>query len=529
MKKFINKYWFIIAIVLIGIIRFFFSCNLPSFYITNLKFDDKLMINYMINIYKGDYLGIYNMYTLIKGIIFPLLLVFVRFSKISYSYLFTIINILSILYFTLSCKKITNNKIILLIIYIVLLFNPLTYSSELFQRLYLNVLSISELLIFLGLYINLIYSEKLNKKTIINYVLIGLVSGIMLLTRNDTIWVYILLFILFIVKIYKNIKVKNILINIVPFIGIMLVLCVMSFINYKYYGVFTYNELEHSSFKDAYNNILKISNGSEENVSIGKNTLFELSEKSSYFDLDKDYIEDNYNHASEVDLDDGNIIWFFRNLVYNYKKFNNGKEASEYFNNLNSDINKLFKEGKLEKKNSIPVIYVTSLKLDDIKKIPSSLLEAIIYTCTYQNVKTYTKDMIANDIRFMDSINYSAYAIKYVNYRYAENIIKDNSYPYEIFRIIYKYLTIVLSIVSLIVYIINIKKKDNINNILHIIVLLYLIILGGVVYTHVSAFHAIRYRYLADVYILQELFILFNIIRFIDNKYYLKIKQIIKK
>ena len=56
------------------------------------------------------------------------------------------------------------------------------------------------------------------------------------------------------------------------------------------------------------------------------------------------------------------MIWFFRNLVYSYKDFKDGSEAKEYFKNLNDDINKLFKEGKLEKKKTLPVIY-TAKKL----------------------------------------------------------------------------------------------------------------------------------------------------------------------
>ena len=137
--------------------------------------------------------------------------------------------------------------------------------------------------------------------------------------------------------------------------------------------------------------------------------------------------------------------------------------------------------------------------------------------------------MIKNDIRFMYSKNYNSYTLAYYDYRYAENIIKDNSMPYEIIRIMYKYLTCILSIISLIIYIINIKKKDNLNTLTHLILLIYLIILGGVVYTDISAFHAIRYRYLANVYILQSIFIILNLIRAYNNKYFIKIKQIIKK
>ena len=524
MKK---KYLFIILIVLFSLFRLLFSCNLPSFYISNLRFDDYLMIKYMNSIYKGNYLGDYNMYTLIKGIVFPLILVVARGTKISYSLLLTFIYMISILFFINSCKLIIKNKKQLFIIYFVLLYNPLTFSSELFQRMYLSSLSIPELFFFLGFYINSIYNN--NNKTIFNYMFLGITSGIMLLTRNDTIWVYILLTILFIFKIYKNRCFRNIILNLFPFLFLCLVLCVMSFINFKYYRVFTYNELEYSSFKKAYNSILKINNGSSKKVSISKETLYVLSDKSYVFDLDKNFIEEYYNHVDINTLDDGNMIWFFRNLVYDYKKFKDGKEAKEYFSYLNNDINRMFKEGELKKKNSLPVIYTSFIELKDLKRIPSSLIRAIIYTTTYQNVKTYTNIKLENDVRFICAKETSYFFTRCSNYRYSENMIDNNSYPYEIIRLVYKYLTIVFSIISLIIYIRNIKSKDNLNYILHIIVLLYFIILGGVVYVDVTSFHAIRYRYLSNVYILQEIFILFNMVRLLDKRYNFRLKQIIKK
>ena len=518
MKNFIKKYWFIIIIIILSIIRFLMSYRLPSYIIQNLKYDDHLVFTQTNTLFKGNYLGIYSKYTLVKGIIFPLILTLIRHLKLTYSIGLTIIYILCTLYFTLSCKKITNNKIILLIIYVALLFNPLTYSAELFQRLYINTISIPELLLFLGILIRIIY-DKDNK--ILNYILLGIISGIMLLTRNDNIWIYIILLLLFIAKIYKNIKIKNILKNIIPIFIVVILHLLLSFMNYKYYNLFTYNELENSSFNDAYSSLLKIKNDNQdERISITKDTLFKLSEKSKVFNISKETIEKEYQGINEYD--NGNMIWFFRYLVYKEFDFKNAKEANEYFKNLNNDINQLFKEGKLEKKPSLPIIYVSFPKSSEIKNIPSSLLDALIYTNTYKNVRTFTKNQINESDNFEYMSNYKLYDVKYSNYRYIENVIETNNFPYEFIRIIYKYLTIILAIPALIIYIINIKKKDNLNNILHIILLVYLIILFGVTYTHITSFHAIRYRYLSNVYILQSIFILFNLISFYNNKYHIR-------
>jgi hypothetical protein len=103
--------------------------------------------------------------------------------------MFTILYILAVIYFVRPFEKLIRNKYFMFIFYILLLFNPITYSSELFQRLYRNSLSIIELLFLLGILIRIILSDDKNKKSIINYILLGIMSSIMYLTREDNMWI----------------------------------------------------------------------------------------------------------------------------------------------------------------------------------------------------------------------------------------------------------------------------------------------------------------------------------------------------
>ena len=43
--KFLKKYWFIIAILIISLARFLFTYKLPSFFIKGMNYDDELMID----------------------------------------------------------------------------------------------------------------------------------------------------------------------------------------------------------------------------------------------------------------------------------------------------------------------------------------------------------------------------------------------------------------------------------------------------------------------------------------------------
>jgi hypothetical protein len=110
-----------------------------------------------------------------------------------------------------------------------------------------------------------------------------------------------------------------------------------------------------------------------------------------------------------------------------------------------------------------------------------------------------------------------AYFFDIVDYHDTANIVKNNPIQYEINRIIFMVLTIILSIVSLVIYFRNIIKFDSISIISHLLMISYLLIIGGVTYTHISSFNAIRPLYLGNVYIIQSLFIIFNMYRVKDN------------
>ncbi len=515
--KYIKKYWFIILVLFFSVLRFLLSYKLPSFAIVNLKYDDLLIVNILDSLRNGNYLGDYSMYTLVKGSIYPIVLYYSYLLRVTYSFLLSFLYVVSCLYLLFGIKKIINNKIYLLLIYIVLLFNPISYSGEVFQRLYITSISIIELMIFLGVYIRLMVDKE---EDILNYIIFGIISIIMLLTRNDNIWIYLSITILGIFKLYKKFSIRRLINVLIPIIIIVLGFNIVSFVNYKHYNIYTYNELESSSFSKAYKKILQIKDDNKtDNISVPITVFYKLCDNSKVFDFTKEEIDDYFDRVHNVneEVDNGNVMWFIRDIIYNKYNFKDGKEADDYFDKLSNELDQLFDDKVLEKEMSLPIVYINVPRLSAIKKIPRNLVTAIGYTTSYKNVRTYT----SKELLKMDDTHYiyqgGYYEILYNNYRYAEDMIVHNPLKYEIIRNIYKYLTIIFSIISISFYIINIKKKDDLNVIIHFILLLYIIIIGGVVYTHVTAFHAIRYRYLANVYILQSLFILLNMSRLLKE------------
>lgn len=512
-KKFIKKHWFIISILVISLARFLFTYKLPSFYISNMNYDDRLMINQTTSLLKGEYLGIYGYRTLVKGPIFPFLLFLIKLYKLSHSCAFTLLYIFSCLFFTNSLKNIIKDKKYLLLIYLILLFNPATYSQDLFQRLYRNSISITEFLFFFGCVINVLFNK--NKK-IYHYLLYGLSLSLMFLTREDNIWVYPTILFVIAYNFFKEKKARTILINIVPILILSLSLNIISFVNYKHYGIYTYNEIQKSEFHNTYKKILQIKDDKKINkVSIPKSTFYKLADNTKTFNLTHKEIDRFYNTYKDKngEIYNGNIIWYFRVMNYRKNKFKNGKESEKYYKRLGKEIDEVFEKKTLKKEFTMPSSFMAVPTKKDIKKTFINCFKTVWYTTTYKNIKTMTN---TKDIGYDHSLN--VYHITYIDYHHTVNIVKRNPIQYEMIRILYYSLTIVFSIISILVYLKNIKKFDSISIISHILIMCYGLIIGGVAYTHTTSFHAIRPLYLGNIYIIQSIFILINLYRFSLNK-----------
>lgn len=512
--KYLKKYKHIIIIIIIIIIRILISYKLPTFYIKNLTYDDNLTIKQTTSLIEGDYLGKYTNTTLVKGPIYPIFLAITKILNISYPLLLTIIYIIACSTLTYSLKKNIKNKKILFILYILLLFNPISYSSDLFQRLYRNSLSITLLLFFLTFSINIINSKNY-KENIINSILLGIVAGIMNLTREDNIWCTIVIIFLLVYKFFKNKNIKTILINLLPITIIYIILNTISLINLHYYNIYTYNELTNSSFKDAYIKIQQIkTDNKRDKISITREDLYKLAETSKVFNTTKKEIDIMYAEWSDIDtneINNGNMIWALRDFVYKNNKFKDGKEANEYFKKLANEIDQLFKSNTLEKEFVIPSIFLNTPRISDVKNLPKNILNTIKYTISYKNIKSFSSKNLENIIEKENINNYNYNYIIVENYHKTENIITKNINYMNIINIFFKYFSIIFSILSLI-SIIKYKKKIMRNFIIESIILIcYCLIIIGIAYTETTSFPAIRYYYLGNIYILQTIFIVLAI------------------
>lgn len=417
-KKFFEKNWFYIIIILLSVIKQIITTNIPIFAISNGQHDDLMMVNMSENLLTGNWLGEYNQYTLVKGIFFPFFLAFSNYIGISYLNSATLFYTFSCIFFVYAIKDIFNEKyqkIYMVVIFIILLFNPLSFASWTFQRLYRNGMTISQvLLIFGGLFASYL---RLDKK-IIHLIPWIFVSGLGFVslcnTREDYIWIYPFVIVVSIVLIVKkckllgksNIKIKinNIILFMMPFIMLIVTNSLISTINYIEYGIYTTNELNNSEFKSAIKSIYSVKNGKNiKYVSVTREKLNKLYEMSPTLNSIKDQVEDRMDAWSKVDrnatdgeVEDGWFFWALRDAVDKAGYYKDAKTANNFYRKVSNEIDEYIKKNNIDTISTMPSALMSPWRDGYSNELLKTSFKIMHYIVTFDEVIT-TNDTSIDD------------------------------------------------------------------------------------------------------------------------------------
>lgn len=516
--KFFYKKWIIFVIIILAIFKQLTVVNVKEFFDFGMICDDRLMVNYAINLNNNDYLGEYNYITLIKGIGFSLFLAFLYLIKASYPMAFTLLNTISIIYFIYALKDVFKNKISLLILYIVMLFNPILYDYDTLARLYNTGIQTFQVnFIIAGYFILLTRREKSKKYLLLHSSIVSFFIAWFYINRTDSI--YILPFTIFAttVIIFKSCPkskkswnfVFRLLIVILPLISMITAKNIIINLNNKYYGTKIYNEYTDSN--SYFNKFLKQLNSikSEKNVEYSTNTnekmkkIFEVSPtlqviEEEYLKNAKrwDYFDRN---AGDGEVEDGWFYWCIKETYHLVKNPKNAKESNNYWKKVTNEIDTAINDNKFEMQLSFPMMISPWKKGYGIKLLKSSF-ELLTYSIRFEDI----------DISYNLNTNFSIVQ---------ENFIKFIYY-------IYKFCNPILFIISILIYrYILIKfledKKDDkkfyITLLLTALILNITLVIIGMAYTHISAFSTQKVTYLTLVYNFMVPFIFISLLYFIEN------------
>lgn len=376
MKEFIKKYGFVVAIIILCIIKQLMVRSLPVFGRDMTGPDQYKLLTDFELLYKGEFLNdsYFDIYTLFKRMLsFPIFLAICHWLGISYLDGYTLLWTMSCLLAVYAMSKYCRNRFLLGVSFTILLFSPFSYEYSV-QMIY--NLSFTAPLAISAISCLLIAYENRKGKIRVFLGWGGVLSTLCIvgiwLNREDSVWVLPLIIVYCVIIVAEDIKnrallkrtVAKLVVCLLPLLMIILADLVVCGINYKKYGIFTTNDYTATNFEKAYNSMLKVEQTySPDKCSITRKMLEEmyaaspaLKELKPYMDLF--YKDHTYDSATAADPADGEIEDSLMNIALRDAASRAGyycdaTTANEYWGKVCYELEKAFGEGTLNSRNTM--------------------------------------------------------------------------------------------------------------------------------------------------------------------------------
>lgn len=264
-----KEVFFFLSMVLFGVLKEFLVYNLPIMAVPKGIHDDWIMVHMADALRGGRWLGEYNDLTLTKGMFFPFYLAVLNFLHLSYLSVSAFLYTVSCMIFVYALRPLLKKYRACLTLYLVLLWNPVSYSVQAFQRVYRNSISyIQVLLIFGGLLALWLRRKEPVKKQLLWLLTAAIGMVTFFYTREDAIWVepFLIVFVLvylgnlFVLwrKEHAKVYVAKAILILLPFLSVWGAGQLIAQENYTHYNISLTNELQKGGFAEMYKSMMAV-------------------------------------------------------------------------------------------------------------------------------------------------------------------------------------------------------------------------------------------------------------------------------
>ena len=409
----------LIYIYIIGILlRVCIVDRLPVYIMGSSPHDDGWIVSRANSLLSGHWLGPYDQYTLIKGAFSPVLLAVSKILGITFMHLNTILYCAACLFFLTAIAPIVQNRFSKLACFLVLLFNPISFALETWQRVYRNGFSQWQLLFIFGGMIAIFIrrtetvSQLLPWSVITGFVLWGFCN-----TREDSIWLMPFVFIAMVITLrtslsdYKNRRdvklgdyIKRALLIALPIIILLLGNVGLRLVNYSYYGSAIINDRTGGNYakvvKDLYlierdqEDIERFSTEEYQNqyLNITTNTLEKAYSASPTLASARESINLAITiwDSGEIIVDGepylDHILFALRDGIAAAGYYKNLPETEQFYQTVHNELNEAFKSGRLKKTGLVLSAGAAPIKTTDIVPLLQEFVATTKYALLFQGV-----------------------------------------------------------------------------------------------------------------------------------------------
>lgn len=366
-------YW---TLGLIVILRLIVAAAIPSYILAFAMHDDAWCVNAADSLLRGQWLGTYDQYTLIKGIAAPLLMSISRVLRIPFMLANEFLYIGASLFFIWSISFFRRHRWMSLCPLLVLFFNPLSYSLLTWQRVYRCGMPLWELLIVFGGWIALLHKFQVNpaRKNMPLACFIGLGLWLFFNTREDGVWLFptiILMTLIFLVLaiVGGNVEERRRKMGVAlsPILIVVIGNVIVSALNYGYYGGFVRNDRCSGNYAKAMRDLFLIETEPEELLAHKKDTyqgqyftIYNSTiKKACRISKTLNQINDEYEYekwrtyvndiGEGENLSGDHCLFALRDAAAMAGFYRTWRDADDFWRRVHEELSAGFKTGKLTK------------------------------------------------------------------------------------------------------------------------------------------------------------------------------------
>lgn len=359
----LTKNKLLLAFIAAALIKQIMVAKLPIRVISGTPCDDELMKDWAFSIARLDWLGDFNSYTFTKEPGFAIFLAVCYRLHLPYIFTLTLGYSLACMIFCSALKHIFSSRKYVFAIYLLLLFNPVSFSSNVLQRVYRNGLGLILTLCVFGGLLHMYFSLGREKKRylLLWSVFTGLSLGYLWITKSDTIWllpftgtICLVMAVRLVVKQKKRGLIRCVCLC-VPFLGILLCVMGIKFLHMQRYGTSSI-----ACYDAVMEDISHIKSEQEvDKVPLSRKQLKELYKISPTLAGVSDKLEESMDAHNKYDTNprDGEVEagWLGWALIKGFTEagvYNSSENANAFYGNVYAELEAAFADGTLERRET---------------------------------------------------------------------------------------------------------------------------------------------------------------------------------
>ena len=398
---------FFLAMVLFGVLKEFLVYNLPIMAVPKGIHDDWIMVHMADALRSGQWLGEYNDLTLTKGMFFPLYLAVLNFLHLSYVSVSALLYTVSCMIFVYALRPLLKKYWACFTLYLVLLWNPASYSVQAFQRVYRNSISyIQVLLIFGGLLALWLRRKEPVKKQILWLLTAAVGMVTFFYTREDAIWVepFLLVFLLVYLgtmffswkKEHRREYVEKAVLVLLPFLCVWGAGQLIAQENDNHYNIRLTNELQKGGFAEMYKSMMAVKPEEDiPGVTMTREKIARMCDECPTLEKLEPYIQSSRlywagsgENEKDWEVRDGWVFWIFRTALAQAGYYTDGETVNQVCLQIRDELETAMDEGHLTRQVTMPSTYMSPWREGYLGDLFGALGKAIAYTTTYDEMET---------------------------------------------------------------------------------------------------------------------------------------------